>query len=233
MSANRAMVEGLERRQLLAASAELIGQVLVVRGDVMAANEIEIANDLSDPTQVDVKVKYTPEGGSEVVFEQSFNAADFVLLKVRGGLRGDLIMIGKASSLYYGNTRINGVSGNDTLHGGEGSDRIAGGRGNDLIEGNAGHDRLYGEDGSDTLRGEVGNDVLWGGRGDDSLDGGEGNDVLGGVLGAGNTLVGGFGRDRFVIKEGGQAQAIDFNATDDIYWIVGTGQGDVNTPPTA
>jgi Ca2+-binding RTX toxin-like protein len=228
-----ALIEGLEGRKLLAASAELVGQVLFVRGDLLAANEIEIENDASDPTKVDVKVKYTPEGGSEVVFEQEFNAADFVLLKVRGGIRGDLITIGDSGNPYTGNTRINGVSGNDTINGGAGSDRIAGGRGNDLIFGNGGHDRLHGEDGSDSLYGGAGHDVLWGGRGNDLADGGEGNDVLGGVLGDANTLVGGLGNDRFVIKEGGQAQATDFNADEDLFRIVGTGQGDITTPPTA
>lgn len=233
MSTNRAMLEGLEGRKLLAASAELIGQVLFVRGDVLAANEIQVQNDVSDPTKVDVTVRYTPAGGSEVVLEKEFNAADFVLLKVRGGIRGDEIKIGDTGNAYTGNTRINGVSGNDTIYGGAGSDRIAGGRGNDLIYGNDGNDRLHGEDGTDSIFGGAGNDVLWGGRGNDSLEGGEGNDLIGGVLGDGNTLVGGAGNDRFVVKEGGQAQAIDFNADEDTYRIVGTGQGDLNTPPTA
>lgn len=233
MSSNHAMIEGLEGRKLLAASAELIGQVLFVRGDVLAANEIEVENNDSDPTKVDVKVTYTPLGGSEVVFEKQFNAADFVLLKVRGGIRGDVITIGDSSNPYTGNTRINGVSGNDTINGGAGSDRIAGGRGNDLIYGNGGHDRLHGEDGTDSLFGGDGDDVLWGGRGNDLIDGGAGNDVLGGVLGDGNTLTGGLGRDRFIIKDGGQAQATDFDSNEDLFVVVGTGRGDIITPPTA
>lgn len=227
-----ASVETLESRRLLASSAELVGDVLVVRGDLLAANTINITNN-ANGTQVDVSVVYTPAGGTQQTLNESFDKSDFVLLKIRGGLRGDTITLGTESSPYTGNSRINGVSGGDTINGGEGNDRIAGGRGNDVINGNGGADRIFGETGSDNISGGDGGDVLWGGRGDDTVNGGAGDDVLGGVLGAANNMTGGEGADVFVIKNGGQSQATDFVENVDRFHVIGTGQGDLNAQPTA
>jgi Ca2+-binding RTX toxin-like protein len=227
------MVEGLETRRLLAANAELIGDVLFVRGEVLARNEIEVSYDQSDPQVVEVKVKSRFEGQDPVVFEAEFNRADFVLLKIRGGVRNDLITLGEDGNPYLGNSRINGLSGNDTIFGGEGSDRIAGGKGNDVIYGRGGNDRLHGELGSDSLYGGDGNDVLFGGVGDDLEDGGAGDDMLGGLLGT-NTLIGGGGADKFLIRPGTLSQIADLNEDEgDLVRILGNGGGDRITPPTA
>jgi Ca2+-binding RTX toxin-like protein len=228
---SRNMVEGLEGRKLMAATAALIGDVLFVRGEALVANEITVTNN-ADPTKVDVSIVSTPLVGSPATVNATFDKADFVLLKVRGGVRADTITLGTNDSPYAGNSRINGLSGADTINGGDGSDRIAGGKGNDVINGNGGNDRIHGELGSDTINGGDGNDVLWGGGGDDSVSGGAGNDILGGVLGT-NVLVGGDGADRFVVKQGGQSQATDYLDGTDVYSIIGTGQGDSVTPPTA
>jgi len=222
-------IEALESRKLMA-SANLVGQVLIVRGDVQAGNAINVTNN-ADGVNIDVSVVYTPSGGSQQTFTQSFTKSSVALLKVRGGIRNDSITLGTESNPFNINSRINGVSGADTINGGAATDRIAGGKGNDLINGNGGADRIHGELGSDTLNGGDGNDVLWGGRGDDSVSGGAGDDVLGGVLGT-NVLTGGTGKDVFVIKAGGQSQATDFAEADDLYKIIGTGQGDVITPVT-
>jgi Ca2+-binding RTX toxin-like protein len=66
-----------------------------------------------------------------------------------------------------------------------------------VIDGAGGNDVIAGGKGADMLLGGQGNDVLVGGGGNDMLDGGSGSDML---LGSG-TLVGGSGRDRFLLAE--------------------------------
>jgi Ca2+-binding RTX toxin-like protein len=80
-----------------------------------------------------------------------------------------------------GNDFLYGHGGNDELHGGGGDDQLQGGSGDDQLYGGAGRDRLYGQEGSDLY------------------DGGDGDDQLfaGGVVGGGDTLVGGDGADLF------------------------------------
>ncbi|HMO27173.1 MAG TPA: hypothetical protein PKB10_12990, partial [Tepidisphaeraceae bacterium] len=82
MSRTVCMVEGLETRRLLAANAELIGEVLFVRGEIHARNEIEVSYDQSDPQIVEVKVMSRVENEEPVIFEATFNRSDFVLLKI-------------------------------------------------------------------------------------------------------------------------------------------------------
>jgi Ca2+-binding RTX toxin-like protein len=92
------------------------------------------------------------------------------------GNDGDNVLTGGA-----GNDFIYGHGGNDELHGGGGDDQLQGGSGNDQLYGGAGRDSLYGQEGAD-----------W-------LDGGDGADQLfaGGIVGGGDTLVGGQGADIF------------------------------------
>ena len=82
----------------------------------------------------------------------------------------------------------------------------------DIIYGSAQNDYIFGADGGDHLYGGLGNDTLAGGEGNDYLDGGDGDDILQGsdtlnyyygipglTVPEYDTLVGGAGRDTFVI----------------------------------
>mgnify|MGYP006144551627 FL=1 len=82
----------------------------------------------------------------------------------------------------------------------------------DIIYGSAQNDYIFGADGGDKLYGGLGNDTLAGGEGNDYLAGGDGDDILQGsdtlnyyygipglTVPEYDTLVGGAGRDTFVI----------------------------------
>ena len=82
----------------------------------------------------------------------------------------------------------------------------------DIIYESAQNDYIFGADGGDKLYGGLGNDTLAGGEGNDYLDGGDGDDILQGsdtlnyyygipglTVPEYDTLVGGAGRDTFVI----------------------------------
>lgn len=104
---------------------------------------------------------------------------------------------------------VAGTSGNDSLSGGPADDVIDGGNGDDYIWGDEGNDSLYGGSGYDTLDGAGGNDYLDGGaKGGDYesnlLQGGDGDDTLVG----GNVMVGGAGRDTYVMTTGGRDTTI-------------------------
>lgn len=83
-----------------------------------------------------------------------------------------------------------GGSGNDFLYGHGGNDQLYGGGGDDQLQGGAGDDHLYGGAGRDKLYGQEGSDYYDGGDGDDQL-------FAGGIVGGGDTLVGGGGADLF------------------------------------
>jgi beta-glucanase (GH16 family) len=100
-----------------------------------------------------------------------------------------------------------------TLHGGKGADRLQRQRGtlsgeegdDDLtvrikgeLYGGFGNDRLTSQKGSDWLVGDAGNDILVGGGGADTLNGS--NSVNRGQ-GEQDTLIGGVGRDRFILGD--------------------------------
>jgi Ca2+-binding RTX toxin-like protein len=121
--------------------------------------------------------------------------------------------------------KLYGGSGNDTLagasgalrDGGEGDDLLSwvlvpgtglGGAGNDTIMGGSGNDTIDGGQGRDSLSGGGGDDVITGGTGADTIDGGTGNDTI--TAGAGDSVTGGTGTDRFVIQRGGTVQIGDW-----------------------
>ncbi len=108
-----------------------------------------------------------------------------------------------------GNDILRGHGGDDLAYGGAGddysrldagNDTFYGGAGNDLVFGGAGNDQLYGEDGLDDVRGEAGDDTLRGGLGADIVNGGAGNDSLFGGLDADDSITGGTGFDRFLVR---------------------------------
>ena len=218
-------IECLESRRLLAASATLLGTTLLVRGDELAANAIDVTYNV-DGVHVDVAVVSTPLIGSPVSLNQQFIKADITMVKVRGGRVADDIDLSTLTT----NSRVNGVSGADSISTGSGNDRIAGGGGGDLINAGAGNDLVHGERGNDSISGGEGDDALWGGVGEDTINGGAGHDILGGLLGT-NVLTGGADADTFVIKPGGQSQASDFVDGVDAYRIRTTGSTDGSVPP--
>jgi Ca2+-binding RTX toxin-like protein len=86
----------------------------------------------------------------------------------------------------------------------------------DIIYGSAQNDYIFGAGGGDRLYGGLGNDTLAGGEGNDYLAGGDGDDILQGsailnyyygipglTVPEYDTLVGGAGRDTFVIGTNG------------------------------
>lgn len=116
----------------------------------------------------------------------------------------DFIFAGTGRDTVYaggGSDSVNGGDGNDIIYGdreylmvpewdrGTGADTINGGLGSDFISGGGGSDKLVGDSGNDTINGETGYNYL---------HGGEGNDIL--IFGSskGDTLIGGYGSDRFM-----------------------------------
>jgi Ca2+-binding RTX toxin-like protein len=87
---------------------------------------------------------------------------------------------------------LQGLDGDDRLYGYGGDDSLDGGNGNDTLNGGPGVDTLSGGAGDDSLSDSRGANLISGGDGDDSI-----SDVSGGDLGS--TLLGGAGRDVFVL----------------------------------
>jgi len=129
-----------------------------------------------------------------------------------------------------GNDQLNGNTGNDTLYGGQGNDIISGGKDGDFVFGDLGDDFVNGNNANDAVRGGRGNDTVYGGQGDDSVFGDLGNDFVSGDLGTDfitgvspiqpnpglgeiDTLVGGAGRDTFVLGDSTNVYYDDTNTS--------------------
>ncbi|MGB7159729.1 MAG: calcium-binding protein [Tepidisphaeraceae bacterium] len=119
---------------------------------------------------------------------------------ITGSRRKDVIIGGAGNDVVYagaGNDTVYGAEGIDFLAGEDGGDVLLGGLGDDVLQGGLGGDHLLGEDGHDILQGDGGDDLLDGGAGTDTLYGNDGNDLLIGGRGAGDSMRGGAGNDRF------------------------------------
>ena len=205
---NASLVERLETREMLSASATLYRGVLRVAGDLAAANAIFVANS-SDGASVNVSISWTTARGVERNVTKSFpKSLGINQIWVRGGVQGDLISVGQANVdlniaaldlptrvlSLAGNDVITTAGGNDIIFSGAGNDMVGAGGGTDWIRGMAGDDALDGGGDNDRVNGGIGNDALGGGGGDDLLRGEAGNDLLDG--GSGNDLMfGGIGND--------------------------------------
>lgn len=127
------------------------------------------------------------------------------------GSRGNDLLIGgdglNRLAGQKGNDTLEGGAQRDVMNGGGGFDSLVGGDGNDRMKGGARDDILRGGNGPDLMFGNADNDVILGGTGDDTLNGGGGNDLLDGFSGD-EFLKGGTGADRFVFKDGYDADRI-------------------------
>jgi len=208
IASNRpALVEALEGRRLLSASAaglaEVNGGELTVtgtRGDDRIWVYVD-EFDASGVAMVHVSLNDEPLG--------SFPLADVERVVVRAGRGNDLVMAQTSLAVT-----AFGEAGDDTLLGGTAGDWLLGGRGNDTLYASDGDDWLFGDGGDDVLSGDSGDDVLAGGQGtdqlygfagadtlhggacDDLLDGGDDTDTLRGGRGF-DQLTGGLGADLF------------------------------------
>ena len=131
-----------------------------------------------------------------------------------------------------GNDLMRGLWGADLMLGGDGTDRMMGGRGNDTLIGGRGADALFGGAGDDVLvagettdlqrsfaksaevdRQAIAPNILKGGKGNDLLVSGGRSDVM----------MGGAGRDTFVLAQHGNPDFIrDFKIGTD---VIGLAQG--------
>jgi Ca2+-binding RTX toxin-like protein len=126
---------------------------------------------------------------------------------------------------YEGDDKLTGSAFADQLFGNSGNDTLSGEAGADSLAGGSGGDSLNGGTGDDTLRGETENDKLAGGAGNDSLFGESESDTLTGVdttasvvspgKGELDYLVGGSGRDYFVLGDKTRVYYDDGNAAVD------------------
>jgi Ca2+-binding RTX toxin-like protein len=130
-------------------------------------------------------------------------------ISVDGGGGDDQIFGNGLGNELYGNY------GNDKIAGGNGEDFLSGGAGNDHLMGNGDADELDGDFGDDILEGGAGNDVLTAGGGMDSLQGGDGDDELRSFeMDAPDTLNGGKGIDKLVIRRTGETANITLSLAD-------------------
>lgn len=200
------VLEPLESRRLLSATASVENGVIVARG-TEGADHIQLEKVIGRSNWVRITI-WSNSSTPSLVKEFDRNAGGRwhgVRLDGLGG--NDWIWVKRGQS--QGAT-LSGSAGDDTLVGAEGGDALWGGSGNDrlyagggydnLLVGHAGHDllwggggwdRMFGGDGNDTLRGHWGGDWLNGDGGNDVLDGGEGFDWL----------LGGAGNDRFFVRD--------------------------------
>lgn len=159
------------------------------------------------------------DGGTDTVFFNGSVAQGDTLTLTTSGTdillqRTNLVPITLKMQSIENFNSINGLGGNDTLRisnigigSSVGSIGFNGGEGNDTLVSTNVSVSIFatGDNGNDVLAGGSGNDQLTGGQGNDILNGGAGNDRLVGAGGLNNgrgeidTLIGGTGRDTFVI----------------------------------
>ena len=179
----RAIVESLERRDLMAVDALSFtaDRTLIVRTD-NASTSVEVRVDGGNYRVVDQSTNrswsYAASTVSRVEFQGGAGNDRFVNnvpnLAVRAfGNAGDDYLEG-----YNGVDVLVGGDGHDTLVGYGGNDQLFGGNGDDSLRGMDGDDRLDGGNGNDTIRGGDGNDIVWAGMGNDIVNGDAGNDEL-------------------------------------------------------
>ena len=141
-----------------------------------------------------------------------------------GGYGKDVLIGGE------GDDTINGEKGNDEITGGSGNDTLSGGDDDDILEGGIGNDYLYGGRGSNKLYGGAGDDILSVFESNESnyLDGGSGSDVIYGGANAdtivgdnGDILIGGAGKDKYIVSAGAIIKDDQSGDSENIFSILG------------
>jgi Ca2+-binding RTX toxin-like protein len=202
------LVEQLEGRQLLSASAVLDHGILTVQGTPRA--------DMIDVSTYQGK-------GAKLTFNVSRNGSSLGIFRVKevkgikifGGEGDDSLKVGVEEVSVTGVLTPGGLFVTNTNDVSSGTFTVVnttqdvlnytpvtpltftpadpgvpaqlfGGGGNDTLEGGAGNDRLEGGSGNDLLYGQAGNDTLLGQNGNDTLNGGGDTDNLDGGLGNDN-----------------------------------------------
>jgi hypothetical protein len=174
----RPVLEHLERRRLLAATATLSNGIVTITGTT-ADDRLLVTEDPSANV-----VRVSLNGAT-----QQFAAASVTEFHIRGDL-GDDELGAAAAATVARNFKIYGGGGNDTIRGSARSDSLYGEAGRDSIVAGSYNDHLDGGDDNDTLDGGGSTDALYGGDGDDTLidtsdsgilDGGAGVDTINGV----------------------------------------------------
>jgi len=216
MQKGKTLVESLERRQLLSATATLNNKGrLTITGD---DNPTDILITLSqnkntiqvriDGVIVDPKPNTGPTNGVkranvrrvDVTTGAGNDTIQVDVLEENPHRNKDKRFLGRAIvNAGAGDDRVQGGPqgdvliggpGNDTLVGGDNNDLLFGGTGDDTLSGSFRRDNLFGQDGNDTLNGDEGRDALYGMAGDDTLTGGVDNDFLNGGPGNNNLVDG-------------------------------------------
>jgi Ca2+-binding RTX toxin-like protein len=195
-----AVLNHLESRRLLSATALLHNGLLTVRGDATGANTINVAFS-SDQSAVDVSIHSVAANGNATNYSHAFSGVHSVA--VLGGVQADTINVGQSGLTFNLATYVNGGSGNDSIttgaendiiDGGPGADTINAGDGNNIVRGQGGYDYITTGSGNDSINAGPGNDTVYAGAGDDVIVGSSGNDYLDG--GDGNdTIYAGKGDD--------------------------------------
>jgi Ca2+-binding RTX toxin-like protein len=168
------------------------------------------------------------DGGSDnLLFNGSIAQGDNITLSSSGSniilQRSNLVPITLTTTGIESFNAINGLGGDDVLNirnlgvasgvrfiqftGGDGNDRMDTDNVSANIDatGGNGNDFLASSNGNDTLLGNAGNDFLFGRDGNDRIQGAE----IGGGKGEIDFLVGGAGRDTFVLGQSGQTSYDD------------------------
>jgi Ca2+-binding RTX toxin-like protein len=157
-------VEGLEPRQLFAATAALSKGVLRITG-TESGDKVIVRNHAPLDMMIDVILN----GVTTPFTRASINS---IIVKGLGGRDTlDLRDVALTSKIYGGdgNDTIYGSATVDRIYGGAGDDYIVGGAGNDILRGEAGADRIFGGDGRDNLYAGPGKDALRGQGGVDRI----------------------------------------------------------------
>ncbi|MGZ0162813.1 MAG: beta strand repeat-containing protein [Planctomycetales bacterium] len=186
------LVQSLEERTLLTATALVIGTELTVLTD--AAEDVSVqANATSGNAEVLINGVVLAAGsiipagsltGLTIATGSGNNQID--LSGITGGVFSSLTSIdvdsGDGDDVIIGTTdlvsSLAGGDGNDTITGGSGAEVIRGGDGQDEIDGGDGNDDINAGDGEDSVLGGLGDDTIVGDDGDDTIFGGDGNDSI-------------------------------------------------------
>jgi Ca2+-binding RTX toxin-like protein len=188
----RAVLEGLESRQMLSATLSAKGTLvadggsgndtIVISRDPRRTSKIRVTINgvgAKFPSASVKRIEMYGEGGADrLTLNDSLGVISARGATLMGEAGDDTLVGGLASVTFDGgddNDSILGSSKADVMLGGAGADTLIGGKGDDQASGGAGNDLLYGSAGSDMLYGDANNDTIYGEAGDDTI-GGDGED---------------------------------------------------------